>query len=203
MGEEIHAAAIEGGRGNDVPALPHQGDDRQVQRGMARGGGDGTDAQFEARDPFLQHRHRRIGNAAVDVAGPLQVEQPRGVIAVFENVGCRLIDRDRPGAGGRVDLLPAVQRQGVEFQELGIGHPGASFSRDPCRDPKNAGSLHNFPGGHAQNHGKEARPGNSRPKKAEGRPIRRRIAALAFVSPCPVNLPVPGRLRTESTPVKK
>jgi hypothetical protein len=36
------------------------------------------------------------------------------VVSVVEDVGGRLVDRDRPRRGRRVYLLPAVQRQGVE-----------------------------------------------------------------------------------------
>ena len=80
------------------------------------------DAALERRDALLEHGDRRVRDPAVDVAGALQVEQPRGVVGVGEDVGGRLVDRHRARASGGVGRLPGMQRQGVWIQEPGIDH---------------------------------------------------------------------------------
>ncbi len=84
--QQIERAAIERGGGDDVAARAHQGGDGEVQRRLPARGADGADAALERRDALLQHRDGGIGDARIDVAGLLQVEQRRGVVAVAEDV---------------------------------------------------------------------------------------------------------------------
>ena len=127
VGEEVDAAAVERARRDDVVALTHERDDSQMERRVARGRGDRAHPHLQGRDALLQDRHRGVGDPAVDVPGPLQVEQGRGMVGVPEHIGCGLIDRHRPGAGHRIRTLAGVERLGIEAQELGIGHGWASL----------------------------------------------------------------------------
>jgi hypothetical protein len=83
--QQVLRAAIEGRAGHDVRARAHQRGDRQVQRRLAAGGGDRADASFKRGHALLKHRVGGVADAAVDVAGALQVEQRRSVVAGFEN----------------------------------------------------------------------------------------------------------------------
>jgi len=79
--QQVLAAAIERGAGHDVAAGAHQRGNAQVQRGLAAGHGNGANTAFERADALLQHRVGRVADAAVDMAGALQVEQRLGVVA--------------------------------------------------------------------------------------------------------------------------
>ena len=99
-------------------------------------------AAFERRDPFGQRRDGRVGQARVDVAHFLQVEELGGVVGVAEDIGGGLVDRHLPRAGGRVGC-------------------GAGMDLQACRSrgvwswivlPKDAGTL----GGRTASHNGEA-----------------------------------------------
>ncbi len=94
-------------------ARAHEGANGQMQRGLSAGGGDGTDAALEGRDALLQNRVGGVADAAVDVAGALQVEQRGGVVAGLEHERGGQVNRHRARAGG-IDAGPGVQRQGVK-----------------------------------------------------------------------------------------
>ena len=107
-------AAIEpGARDHVVPGL-HQVEEGQELRRVARGGAAGGGTALERRDPRFQDRDRGVGQAAVDVAELLQIEQSCRVVDVVEHVGRGLVDRDRPRAGGRIGLGTGVNRQGLK-----------------------------------------------------------------------------------------
>ena len=122
MQKEVDRAAIQATRSDDMASLPHQGGHQQPEAGMTRGSGQTRHPLIQRRDPFLQHRNGGVADAAVDVAGTLEVEEAGRVIGVAEDVGRGLIDRYGPGAKGRVGLLAGMQGQRVELQELRIGH---------------------------------------------------------------------------------
>ena len=75
-----------------IPRLQHGGENQEL-RGMAGSGGNGGAAAFQAGDPFLQHRHGRVGQPGVDIAEIMQVEQRRSVIDVVEHISRGLVDR--------------------------------------------------------------------------------------------------------------
>ena len=56
--QQVDAAAIERGGGDDVAARAHQRGDGEMQRRLAAGGADGADAALQRRQPLLQHRRR-------------------------------------------------------------------------------------------------------------------------------------------------
>ena len=114
VAEQVVRAAVERARGDDVAARAHQRGDREVQRRLARSGGDGADAAFERRDALFEHRDRGVGDARVDVPRALHVEERRGVLGVAEDVRGGLVDRHRAAAGRRVGRLAGVQRQRVK-----------------------------------------------------------------------------------------
>ena len=124
--QQVLRAAVERGAGHDVRAGAHQRGDRQVQRGLAAGGGDGADAAFERRHALLEHRVGRVADARVDVARALQVEQRRGMVARLEDEGGGEVDRHGARAGGGVGRGAGVQRERVEAGVGIAGHEGLS-----------------------------------------------------------------------------
>ena len=122
VGEQVVAAAVDRGRRDDVSARIHQRRDGEVERRLPARRADRADAAFERRDPLLQHRHRRVGDARVDVAGALEVEERRRLLGVVEDVGGGLIDRHRARAGHRIRLLPRVEAQRVALEGQGVSH---------------------------------------------------------------------------------
>ena len=122
MGQEIDAAAIERRRGDDMVAGAEQRRDGKMHRRHAARRAHCADAVFERRQPLLQHRRRRIGNARVDVAGAFQVEQTRGVIGIIEHIRSGLIDRHGARTRNRIGVLPGMQAQGFKCGRFRSGH---------------------------------------------------------------------------------
>ena len=73
-------------------------------------------AAFERGEPLGERHHRRVGQAGVDVADLLEVEERRRVVGVAEDVGGVLVDRHLPRAGRRVGLGAGVDLQRVETE---------------------------------------------------------------------------------------
>ena len=120
-------AAVKPRRGDDVVARTHQREQRHDLRRMAGRGADAADAALERGEPLGERHHRRVGQARVDEAELLEVEQPGGVLDVAEHVGGVLVDRHLPRAGRRVGLGPGVDLQRVEAERrVGHGVPPAS-----------------------------------------------------------------------------
>ncbi len=133
--EQVVRAAVERARRDDVLARAEERDDREVQRRLPARRGDGAHAAFERRDALFEHRDRRIGDARIDVARALHVEQRRGVIAVRKDERRGLVDRRRARAGGGVGRRARVQRERVEAVRLGLGHRRVwNESRDSRRN---------------------------------------------------------------------
>ena len=107
---------------------PHQREQRHDLRGVARRGADAADAALERGEALGQRHHRRVGQARVDEAELLEVEEPGGVVDVAEHVGGVLVDRRLPRAGRRVGLGAGVNLQRVEAHRL-VGHPCPSLVR--------------------------------------------------------------------------
>jgi hypothetical protein len=106
--QQVLAAAVQRGAGHDVAARAHQRGNGQVQRGLAAGRGNGADAAFERGHALLQHGVGRVADAAVDMAGALQVEQRGRVVAGLEHERGAQVDGHGARAGGGVGLpLPA------------------------------------------------------------------------------------------------
>ena len=107
-------AAVKPGRGHDVAPRRHQREERHDLRRVPGRAADCAYATFEGRDAFLQHGHGRVGQARVDVAHFLQVEEGRGMVRVAEHVGRGLVDRRLARAGGGVGAAAGVDLQRVE-----------------------------------------------------------------------------------------
>ena len=122
VGEEIDGAAVERGRGDDVVAGAEQRGDGEMHRRHAARRAHRADPLLERGEPLLEHRRRRIGDARVDVAGALEVEQPGGMIGVVEQVRRGLVDRHRARTRDRIGMLPGMQAQGLEGGRLWRGH---------------------------------------------------------------------------------
>ena len=98
-------------------ARSHQWKQGDHLGGVAGGGAGGAAAAFEGGDAFLQHRHRGVGQAAVDIAEGLQIEQRGGVVGVLENISGGLVNRRRAGAGHRIGGGAGMHRQGFDTVE--------------------------------------------------------------------------------------
>jgi hypothetical protein len=72
--EQVVGAAIEGAGGDNVRSRSHQGDDGQVQCGLAAGGGNGPDPALQGGNPLLQHGIGGVAQAGVDVTGAFDIE---------------------------------------------------------------------------------------------------------------------------------
>ncbi len=132
--ELLVGAAVEAARRDELVAGLHQGEQRQVLRGLAGRGGDRPDAVLQRGDPLLEHPGRRVHDPAVDVAEPLQREQVGRVVGVLEHVGAGLVDRHRAAAGDRVRALPRVDGQRVQPEPL-VLHARHASARRPIASP--------------------------------------------------------------------
>jgi len=120
--ELVDRTAIELGRGDELIARLHQRMKNHRLRRMTRSDSERGGRALQRRDPLLQRRRRRVGDARVDVAKRLQAEQRGGVVDVVEDEGGRLIDRRRPRSRRRVGPRPRVDRQGGKSRLVGGGH---------------------------------------------------------------------------------
>ena len=111
-------AAIEVARGDELIARLHQREKHQELRGVARGRRDRGAATFEAGDALFEHRHGRIGEARIDVAEIVQVEERGGMVDILEDIGCRLVDRGRARPGHRIRRGTGMHRAGLEAVAL-------------------------------------------------------------------------------------
>jgi hypothetical protein len=105
----------------------------------ARSDCEACDTAFESGDALFKDILRRVGEAAVDVAGILQVETIRGVLCAMENVGGGLVNRNRAAVGCGVCLFLAnVELKGFEVELVLSSHVRNSFFcfaiplRDAC-----------------------------------------------------------------------
>ena len=81
---------------------------------MPRGGGNGSAAAFEARDPFFQNRDGGIVQTRIDVSEIVQVEERGGVVDIVKNIRGGLVDRCRAGTGHRVWRGAGMDGAGLE-----------------------------------------------------------------------------------------
>ena len=118
--QRVRAAVERGGR-DDVVARAAQREDGGDLRRLAGGGGERRAAALDRRHALLEHRHRRVGDARVDVAEGLQVEQARRVLGRVEHERGGLVDRRGARAGGRIRDLPGVQAKRLDA-EFAVSH---------------------------------------------------------------------------------
>ena len=126
MQQRVRAAVERGGR-DDVVASAAQREDGGHLRGLAGRGRERRAAALDRRHALLEHRHRRVGDARVDVAEGLQVEEARGVVGRVEHERGRLVDRRGARAGRGVGDLPGVQAQRLDA-ELAVCHRSDSIA---------------------------------------------------------------------------
>src|SRR6185437_10428925 len=125
-------AAVDRARGDDVVARLAEREENRRLRRHAAGERHRADAPFEAGDALLEGRHRRVHDAAVDIAVFLQVEVSRRRGGVLEGERRGLIQRHGGGAGIGVRPVPGMYRARLETERMrllpvgglgvGIGH---------------------------------------------------------------------------------
>ena len=118
------AAAVQGGGGDHVVTRHSQGEDRQGGRGLAGGNEEAADAALEGRDARGDAVGRRVGQARVDGAQLLQGEAARSLRGVLKGVGGGLVDGQRGGTGGGIEVVSGVNLLGFEGPVVG-GHCAA------------------------------------------------------------------------------
>ena len=113
--EQVVGAAVERGRGDDVVADAGNRLDGGGDGGHAAGHREAADAAFHRRDALFEHGVGRVGDAGVDVAGHLEVEQVGAVLGVVERVGRGLVDGHGGGVGGGFRAVAGVYGKGFDF----------------------------------------------------------------------------------------
>ena len=119
--EERMRAAVERGRRHDVVAARAKCEECGDLCGLTRRTGKRGTAAFERSHALLEHRDRRIGDARVDVAESLEVEEARRVLGRVEDERGGLVDRRRARPGGGIRDLPGVQAKRLEA-EFAVRH---------------------------------------------------------------------------------
>ncbi|MDT4846772.1 hypothetical protein FQZ97_808060 [compost metagenome] len=118
VGKQVVGAAVERGGRDDVVARFGDGLDRRRDGRHARGHGECTHAAFQCGQARFEHAVGGVHDAAVDVAGDLEVEQIGAVLRVVERVGHGLVDRHRHRLGGGVGGVAAVHGDGLDFHAV-------------------------------------------------------------------------------------
>ena len=82
----------------------------QVLEGIGQGRcpgsrGQGRHAAFQLRHSLFKYIQGRIGQPAVDIACIAEVKAGLCMAAVIKHVGRCLVNRNRPGAGGRIRMF--------------------------------------------------------------------------------------------------
>ena len=121
VGEQVVGAAVERRAADDVVARLGNGLDRVHDRRLARCHGQAGNAAFQRRHALFEHVAGRVHDAAVDVAGHLQIEQIGAVLRAVESVGHRLVDGHGDGLGGRVGRVAGVHGLGFKLPLVGHG----------------------------------------------------------------------------------
>ena len=123
MFQEVVRAAVDGALGNHMVTLAGESRDG-VSEGCSTGSdGETGDTAFEGSDALFKNILRRVGEAAVDVAGILQVETVRSVLGAVENVRGGLVNRNRAGIGCGVCLFLAnVELKSFEVELVLCSH---------------------------------------------------------------------------------
>lgn len=135
--EQVDRAPVELARRDDVLALLHECQQRERDGRLSRRDGRRRDPAFELGDALLEHEHRRVGRATVDVPLTPEREQIARIVERRELERVGLMDgRD----GGVLD--DAVQVAGVDLgrgegarREGHVVHCGSGlrFTARPCR----------------------------------------------------------------------
>ena len=100
--ELCQRSAVQVARRDELVARFHHGDEDQELCRMARRGGTRGAPAFQVGDALLQHRDGGIGQARINVAEVVQVEERRRMLDVVEHVSRGLEDRCDPCAGRRI-----------------------------------------------------------------------------------------------------
>ena len=136
--EQVVGAPVQRCRGHDVPAVLRQVEEGDRFGSLAAGHRQGRHAAFEGRDALLEDRLGGIHDPGVDVAQFLEPEERSGVSRVPEGVAGGLVDRNRPGPGGRVRLCSSVDLSGFEAP---FGHDLVLLQPSPGRSSPTETSL--------------------------------------------------------------
>ena len=112
--ELVVGASVEERRGDDVVPFGRQRKHGDQDGRHARRDGERPHSPVQGGDTLFVGRRGGVLQARIDVAAFAQLEEPCGVVAVFEPIGRRGIDRHAPGAGGFVGLQARMNLEGFE-----------------------------------------------------------------------------------------
>ena len=111
--ERVRAAVQRGGAHDFIPRFA-QGERHGGLRRHARGEAHAGAAAFQRGQALFQHVRGGVGNARVDVAGALVVEDFARLLHAVEHKGSGLVNRRNARAGG-VHALARVGLQGIKI----------------------------------------------------------------------------------------
>src|ERR1700694_38675 len=98
-----------------------------MNRRLSRGDAQRVESSLEGGDAPLQHGGRRIADARVAIPLDLEIEQGRPVVGAVERVGDALTDRHGDGLRRRIDLVAAVDGNGLAFHAMTSDSCNASW----------------------------------------------------------------------------
>ena len=105
--QEVVGTAVNGTLSHNMVTLAGESRDGVSEGCGTRSDGETGDTAFEGSDALFENVLRGVGEAAVDVAGILQVEAVRSVLGAVENVRGGLVNRYRARIGCGVRLFLA------------------------------------------------------------------------------------------------
>ncbi len=118
MGEQRMRRAIELRHRHDVAAELRDVERRVIQGRLPGAHAQGFQAALEGGDAPLEHGVGGVADPAVAMSLGLEIEQRRPVLGAVERIGHGLIDRDRHGLRGRLDVVAAMDRDGLAFHRF-------------------------------------------------------------------------------------
>ena len=106
--EQFDCAAVQGRSSDDFVTSTGEVDDGVGDSRSAAGCSQTGCAAFEGCDTFFQDVLRRVGQTAVDVASVFQSEAVFGLLCIFKDIRCGLVNRNGAGTRCRIRYLTCM-----------------------------------------------------------------------------------------------
>ena len=123
MFQEVVGTAVNRALGHNVVTLAGESRDGVGKGCCARCNGEACDTAFESGDTLFKDILCGVGEAAVNVAGILQVETVGSMLCAMEHVRGGLVDRNRTGIGcGVCGFLANVELKSFKVELVLCSH---------------------------------------------------------------------------------
>ena len=106
--EQFDCAAVQGRSSDDFVTSTGEVDDGVGDSRSAAGCSQTGCAAFEGCDTVFQDGLRRVGQTAVDVASVFQSEAVFGLLCIFKDIRCGLVNRNGAGTRCRIRYLTCM-----------------------------------------------------------------------------------------------